>query len=40
MQLVHPIKVGKVTVPHPRKELDPNTVKSIFKQADLNEKEA
>jgi predicted RNA binding protein YcfA (HicA-like mRNA interferase family) len=27
---------GKVTVPHPRKELDPKTVKNIFKQAGLN----
>ena len=36
IQLVHPIKLGKVTVPHPKKELDPKTVKSIFKQASLD----
>ena len=35
IQLIHPKKVGKVTVPHPRKELDPKTVKSIIKQARL-----
>ena len=35
LQLIHSTKVGRVTVPHPRKELDPNTVKSIFKQAGL-----
>ena len=37
IQLIHSIKVGKVTVPHPRRELDPNTVKSIFKQAGIDE---
>ena len=26
IQLVHPVKPGKVTVPHPRKDLDPKTV--------------
>jgi predicted RNA binding protein YcfA (HicA-like mRNA interferase family) len=35
IQLLHPIKIGKVTVPHPRKKLDPKTVKSIFHQAGL-----
>ncbi|HBE06911.1 MAG TPA: addiction module toxin, HicA family, partial [Firmicutes bacterium] len=30
-----PHKSGKVTVPYPRKELDPKTVKSIFHQAGL-----
>ena len=35
VQLVHPVKTGKVTVPHPRKELDPKTVNSIFKQAQI-----
>jgi predicted RNA binding protein YcfA (HicA-like mRNA interferase family) len=29
----HPSKPGKVTVPHPRKDLKPGTAKSIFKQA-------
>jgi predicted RNA binding protein YcfA (HicA-like mRNA interferase family) len=36
VQLIHPKKPGKVTVPHPKKELDPKTVKSIFKQAELD----
>ncbi|NLK69032.1 MAG: type II toxin-antitoxin system HicA family toxin [Clostridiaceae bacterium] len=35
IQLVHPCKGGKVTVPHPRKELDPKTVKSICNQANI-----
>lgn len=32
---VHPIKKGKVTVPHPRKDLPDKTVMSILKQAGL-----
>ncbi len=36
VQMVHPLKPGKVTVPHPRKDLDPKTVKSILKQAGLD----
>ena len=36
LQLVHPTKSGKVTVPiHPGKDLDPKTVNSILKQAGL-----
>ncbi|NCN05690.1 MAG: type II toxin-antitoxin system HicA family toxin [Spirochaetales bacterium] len=35
MQLVHPTKPGKVTVPHPRKDLAPGTIKSIVRQAGL-----
>ena len=35
IQMIHPTKPGKVTVPHPRKDLDPKTVKSILKQAGL-----
>jgi len=31
----HPLKPGKVTIPHPRKDLAPGTVRSIFKQAGL-----
>jgi len=31
----HPVKPGKVTVPHPRKSLHPKTYKSILKQAGL-----
>lgn len=37
LQLVHATKSGKVTVPHPRKDLDPKTVRSILKQAGLTE---
>jgi len=37
LQLIHPIKLGKVTVPHPRKELDPKTSKSILNQAGFAE---
>ena len=35
IQLEHPIKIGKVTVPHPEKDLKPKTVSTIFKQAGL-----
>jgi predicted RNA binding protein YcfA (HicA-like mRNA interferase family) len=35
-QFKHPFKKGRVTVPHPKKELPIKTVKSIFKQAALN----
>jgi predicted RNA binding protein YcfA (HicA-like mRNA interferase family) len=31
----HPIKKGKVTVPHPRKDLPAKTVKGIFQQAGI-----
>lgn len=34
-QFVHPTKLGKVTVPHPRKDLPSKTVTSILKQAGL-----
>ncbi|KMZ44000.1 MULTISPECIES: type II toxin-antitoxin system HicA family toxin [Bacillales] len=34
-QYKHPTKPGLVTIPHPRKDLDPLTVKSILKQAGL-----
>lgn len=37
LQLIHPRKPGKVTVPHPKKELDPKTVRSIFKQAGIED---
>ncbi|NPV53001.1 MAG: type II toxin-antitoxin system HicA family toxin [Firmicutes bacterium] len=36
IQLIHPTKPGKVTVPHPRKDLDPKTVMTILKQAGLS----
>lgn len=35
-QFKHPTKKGKVTVPHPNKDLPIRTVKSIFKQAGIN----
>lgn len=35
MQLVHPSKPGKVTVPHPRRDLDPKTLRNIWKQTGL-----
>ena len=35
IQFKHPIKKGRVTVPHPKKEMPLGTYKSIFKQADL-----
>src|SRR3712207_8478447 len=34
----HPTKPGKVTVPHPRKDLHPRTVRSIYRQAQLTER--
>jgi predicted RNA binding protein YcfA (HicA-like mRNA interferase family) len=34
-QYKHPVKPGKVTVPHPKFELPIGTVKSILKQASL-----
>jgi predicted RNA binding protein YcfA (HicA-like mRNA interferase family) len=33
----HPTKQGKVTVPHPKKDLHPKTVRSIYRQAGLKE---
>ncbi|ALK08884.1 YcfA-like protein [Blastochloris viridis] len=33
----HPAKPGKVTVPHPRKDLHPKTARSIFRMAGLKE---
>ena len=35
IQLIYSVKSGKVTVPHPRKTLDPKTVRSILMQAGL-----
>jgi predicted RNA binding protein YcfA (HicA-like mRNA interferase family) len=34
-QFKHPTKTGKVTIPHPKKELAPKTIKTILKQAGL-----
>ncbi|UPQ85918.1 type II toxin-antitoxin system HicA family toxin [Ignavigranum ruoffiae] len=31
----HPVKKGKVTVPHPRRDFPIKTLNSIFKQAGL-----
>jgi len=32
----HPVKKGKVTVPHPKKDLPVGTAKSVLKQAGLD----
>lgn len=34
-QFKHPIKPGRVTVPHPKKDLPLGTVRSVLKQAGL-----
>ena len=34
----HPTKPGKVTLPHPRKDLHPKTLRSIYRQAGLQQK--
>ncbi|MBY0544492.1 MAG: type II toxin-antitoxin system HicA family toxin [Gammaproteobacteria bacterium] len=36
-QYKHPIKKGKVTIPHPKKDLPLKTLQSILKQAGLKE---
>lgn len=33
----HPTKKGIVTVPHPRKDIPTGTLKSIWKQAGINQ---
>lgn len=35
-QFKHPTKKGKVTIPHPKKDLPIGTVRSILKQAGIN----
>lgn len=35
-QFKHPIKKGKVTVPHPKKNIPIKTIKSILKQAGID----
>jgi predicted RNA binding protein YcfA (HicA-like mRNA interferase family) len=35
VQLRHPTKPGRVTVPHPEKDIPNGTLRSIEKQADL-----
>ena len=35
VQFKHPVKVGRVTVPHPRKDIPIGTLKSIEKQAGI-----
>jgi predicted RNA binding protein YcfA (HicA-like mRNA interferase family) len=34
----HPTKPGKVTVPDPKRDLHPKTVRSIYRQAGLKER--
>jgi predicted RNA binding protein YcfA (HicA-like mRNA interferase family) len=31
----HPTKPGKITIPHPKKDMHPKTVKAILKAANL-----
>lgn len=38
-QYKHPEKSGRVTVPHPRKDIPVATLRSIFRQAGLDWKE-
>ena len=35
IQFKHPVKEGRVTVPHPRKDMPKGTLKSIEKQSGL-----
>lgn len=35
-QFKHPTKKGRLTIPHPRKDLNIRTIKSIFKQAEID----
>jgi predicted RNA binding protein YcfA (HicA-like mRNA interferase family) len=35
-QFKHPTKKGKITIPHPKKDLPIGTVRSILKQAGIN----
>jgi len=37
-QFKHPVKKGRVTVPHPKKDLPLKTANSIFKQAHIEKK--
>ncbi len=36
-QFKHPVKIGRVTVPHPKKDLPRGTISSIWKQAGIKE---
>ncbi|MGI6663198.1 MAG: type II toxin-antitoxin system HicA family toxin [Bacillota bacterium] len=36
IQLVHPKRPGRVTVPHPKKDLDIETVMTILRQAGID----
>jgi predicted RNA binding protein YcfA (HicA-like mRNA interferase family) len=35
-QFKHPIKLGKVTIPHPKKDLPVGTLRNIYRQAGWN----
>jgi predicted RNA binding protein YcfA (HicA-like mRNA interferase family) len=35
-QFRHPTKPGRVTVPHPVKDMSPGTLRSVFRQAGWN----
>ena len=34
-QFIHPVKPGRVTIPHPKKDLPVGTIQSILKQAGI-----
>jgi len=36
-QFKHPVKSGKVTVPHPKRDLPIGTARSVLKQAQIKE---
>lgn len=38
-QFKHPTKAGRVTIPHPKKDLPIKTVASIFKQAGISKED-
>jgi predicted RNA binding protein YcfA (HicA-like mRNA interferase family) len=35
-QFIHPSKPGRVTVPHPKKDLTTGTIRSIYRQAGID----
>ncbi len=35
VQLKHPVKKGRTTVPHPKKDIAPGTLKSIERQSGI-----
>lgn len=39
-QFKHPVKPGRVTVPHPKRNIPIGTARNIFNQAGINPKES